>query len=89
MHSSLEEILCWLKKVVQGHFNCYWVPGNAKHLASFKDEVVRRLLKTLRRRSQRSKLRWDKFGPFINKVLPSPRVLHEYPEARFRAKYSR
>jgi RNA-directed DNA polymerase len=89
MHSSLEEILCWLKKVIQGHFNYYAVPGNAKQLASFKYEVIRRLMKILRRRSQRSKLRWDRFGPFINKVLPSPRVLHEYPEARFRAKYSR
>ncbi len=89
MHASQEVIVRWLKQAIQGHFNYYAVPGNTDQLARFKDEVVRRRLKTRRRRSQRSKLRWDKFGPFINKVLPRPKVLHNYPEARFRAKYSR
>ena len=89
MHSPKGETLCWLKKVIQGHFNYYGVPGNINQLVRFKQEIVTRFLKTLRRRSQRSKLTWDKFGPMTDKFLPTPRVLHGYPEARFRAKYSR
>ncbi|NRA89622.1 MAG: group II intron reverse transcriptase/maturase [Simkaniaceae bacterium] len=89
MHSPVKEMLSWLRSVLLGHFNYYGVPGNINQLASFRDEIVKRLLKTLRRRSQRSKLTWDKFAPLTNAFLPRPKVVHEYPEARFRAKYSR
>lgn len=89
MHAPIIETLRWLKLVIQGHFNYYGVPGNTNQLAHFRDELVRRVIKLLRRRSQRSKIRWDTFGPVINGFLPRPRVMHPYPERRFNAKYSR
>ena len=89
MHAPVVDSLQWLKRVLQGHYNYFGVPGNIDQLGLFKDELVRRFLKMLRRRSQRSKLVWVTFGPYVNRILPSPRVVHLYPEYRFRAKYSR
>ena len=64
-------------------------PRNVQQLGRFKDELVRRFLKLLRRRSQRSKILWKSFGPLINRVLPNPKVVHLYPEQRFHARSSR
>ena len=89
LHAPVGDTLKWLKSVIQGHYNYYGVPGNIKRLDTFKSEIVRGLLKMLRRRSQKSKLVWKTFGPFINRTLPKPHIVHAYPGARFDAKYSR
>jgi len=89
MHTSVKVTVQWLKLVIQGHFNYFGVPGNTDQLAFFKDELVKRFFKMLRRRSQRSKIKWNTFGPLMNRLLPSPRAVHPYPERRFRAKHSR
>lgn len=39
--------------------------------------------------SQRHRLVWGKFGPWMCKRLPNMRIVHPYPEMRFRAKYSK
>lgn len=89
MHDSIPTTLKWLSSVLSGHMNYYSVPGNTRSIALFHYEVVRRWLKMLRRRSQRKKLVWEKFGPWARHYLPKPRVLHPYPEMRFQARYSK
>lgn len=89
MHEPVGEILKWLQSVVRGHLNYYAVPGNSRRLSLFHYEVVRRWFKVLRRRSQRHKIIWEKFGPWARDRLPKVRIVHPYPEERFSAKHSR
>ena len=53
MHEPVPEQGRWLAAVVRGHMAYYAVPGNARAVAAFRDQVARQWLKTLRRRSQK------------------------------------
>jgi hypothetical protein len=68
-------------------FQYFAVPGNIPVLDRFRDEVTRFWHQSLRRRSQRHRLAWDRFGPLVDRYLPSPRVLHPRPNDRSSAKY--
>jgi RNA-directed DNA polymerase len=88
-HEPVAETGGWLGSVVQGYFNYHAVPGNFRALRMFHREVARAWLEALRRRSQRSKLRWDQFQTLIDRFLPRPRIRHPYPEVRFAATHPR
>ena len=79
----------WLKKVVQGHINYYGVPFNGKVVSGFVYKVDRLWIKSLRGRSQRQAMDWMRFKKLISRWISSPKVVHPYPEQRFRAKYLR
>src|SRR5690554_4324770 len=64
LHQPVAMTLVWLQQVIRGHLNYYGVPGNGRQLNQFHNEVVKRWLKMLRRRSQRHTIRWEKFGPW-------------------------
>ena len=89
MHDPIGLTLKWLRSVLTGHMNYYSVPGNSQSISLFHNEVVKRWFKMLRRRSQRFVITWERFGPRIRQLLPKVRVIHPYPEMRFRAKYSK
>ncbi len=89
MHEALGKTLKWIRAVLLGHMNYYSVPGNVQQINLFHQEVVNRWLKMLRRRSQRHRIIWAKFGPWVRSYLPKVQVIHPYPEMRFRAKYSK
>lgn len=89
LHQPVAMTLVWLQQVIRGHLNYYGVPGNGRQLNQFHDEVVKRWLKMLRRRSQRHTIKWEKFGPWVRNHLPKVRIVQPYPEMRFRATYSR
>jgi group II intron reverse transcriptase/maturase len=88
-HERVAETGDWLRTVVQGYFNYHAVPGNFAALQTFRREVVRAWLATLRRRSQRHRLPWERFRSVIDRHLPLPRILHPEPGVRFDAKYPR
>ncbi|WP_201772724.1 group II intron reverse transcriptase/maturase [Endozoicomonas numazuensis] len=88
-HEAVPEQLEWLKRVIQGHMNYFAVPGNSRRINAFRTAVQRIWYKALKRRSQRSRLNWKKFGAFVNTVFPKVKVLHPWPEQRFGVKYSR
>ena len=88
-HDPIQQTGDWLKRVVQGYFNYHAVPDNLRRLYTFRGEVARRWLSSLRRRSQRSRRTWERFVPLINQHLPELKVLHPYPLTRFCAKYPR
>src|SRR5207244_4131871 len=58
----------------------YAVPGNYKVVSNFVEELKRLWLVALRRRSQKSRMTWDRFGPLANGWLPRIRIMHPYPE---------
>jgi group II intron reverse transcriptase/maturase len=87
LHQKPSETGQWLRRVVQGHINYYGVPFNSRSIVQFVDEVHRLWLKSLRRRSQRHKMDWNRFSRLIKYWIPKPKIVHLYPEQRFYAKY--
>jgi group II intron reverse transcriptase/maturase len=85
-HLSVPEQGRWLGAVVRGYFAYHAVPTNGRSLAVFQKEVERRWLFALRRRSQRSRLTWERMQRLSDRWIPSPKILHPWPEERFDAK---
>ena len=84
MHWAVPDVGRWLRSVVQGHMNYYGVPMNYRSLRRYYDGVVRHWHKTLCRRSQRGRIRWDRMYRLEKRWLPKPRIVHPYPWARLR-----
>jgi RNA-directed DNA polymerase len=89
MHRPIAEQGRWIRRVVQGYFNYHAIRGNSSRLTGFRKAVARLWLQALRRRSQRRRLNWARFGHYADHWIPSPRILHPPPAVRFDAKYSR
>ena len=89
MHDPVAQTGLWLKSVVQGHFNYYAVPGNTPSLSLFRHRVLVHWWHSIRRRSQRRPISWTRMLVLAERWLPTPRVLHPYPEARFAAHHPR
>jgi RNA-directed DNA polymerase len=87
MHARIGGTVRWLQQVVRGYFQYHAVPGNLKRMGAFRREVARIWYRTLRRRSQRSRLTWERFAAKLGCLLPTVQVLHPYPSIRFDAMY--
>ena len=85
MHQPIPEQGAWLASVLRGHFNYYAVPDNIEALRAFRERLIRHWLQTLRRRSQKSRMSWERMGLLADRWLPQPRILHPWPEQRFAA----
>ncbi len=64
------------------------IPGNWARLQAYRNDVLRMWFQTLRRRSQRSGLSWDRFREGLGSLLPPVQILQPYPAVRFDAKYA-
>ena len=87
LHMPPRQTLAWLVRVLRGHANYYSVPGNIVRVSEFRQQLVKRWYKLLRRRSQRTSVNWSWFGPWVTSNLPKVRVVHPFPEERFYAKH--
>jgi group II intron reverse transcriptase/maturase len=87
-HDPLGNTGRWLARVVRGWFGYYAVPRNFPCLDQFHTAVKKLWLRQLQRRSQRGRSRWtwSRMHWLSRKHLPSPRILHPYPESRFHAR---
>jgi group II intron reverse transcriptase/maturase len=85
-HLSIPEQGCWLASVLTGHYRYYAVPDNIRALQAFREAVIRLWLKALRRRSQRSRMTWERMARIADRWLPQPRIQHPWPTTRFDAK---
>ncbi len=85
-HLPIPEQGRWLARVLQGHYNYYAVPNNGKALAAFRYKVVWHWWRALRRRSQRSRTTWERMRRLAARWLPTPRIQHPWPTARFDAR---
>jgi group II intron reverse transcriptase/maturase len=89
-HADLVETGNWLRSVFRGWCQYYAVPGNYPRLQQFRDALMDIWLRTLRRRSQRGRrLTWDKFSKLCRRWLPTPKILHPYPNVRFASHHPR
>ena len=83
LHQPVPQVGQWLRAVVAGHNRYYGVPTNLQSLYSFRFNVGRLWYCSLRRRSQRKRLNWERMRRLLNLWLPWPRVHHPYPLRRF------
>lgn len=73
----------WLRSVVRGYFQYHGIPGNLAALNTVRREINRMWLRTLRRRSQRHDMAWQRFNGWVRRWIPSCRIVHPYPNQRF------
>ena len=88
MHESPTATGKWLGQVVRGYFQYHAIPGNWARLKAYRNDVLRMWLQTLRRRSQRSRLSWERFREGLGSLLPPVQILQPYPTERFDAKHT-
>jgi group II intron reverse transcriptase/maturase len=84
-HLPVPEQGQWLGSVVRGHLAYYAVPTNSDAIIAFRTQAIRHWCRALRRRSQRSRLDWQRMTRLADRWLPPARVKHPYPDARFNA----
>jgi len=64
-----------LKSRLRGHFNYFGVNGNSRSLNTLARATERVWLKTLRRRSNRTRLTWERYARFLRRYrLPAPQI---------------
>ena len=88
-HEPIQKLGEWLGGVVRGWLNYHAIPGNTFRIEFFCDTAVRHWFRALKRRGQKCKLTWERFGPLALRWIPRARLKHPYPSTRFHAKYAR
>src|SRR5713226_4338791 len=89
MHQPIPVQGKWLRQVVTGYFNYHAVPTNGPALAAYRFFVTELWQRTLRRRSQRDRMTWERITRLANDWLPQPHILHPWPSARFAVTHPR
>jgi RNA-directed DNA polymerase len=89
MHQLIPDQGTWLRQVVRGYFNYHAVPTNGRALVAFRDEIAHRWWQALRRRSQRGALSAAQMKQLVDCWLPTPRIVHPWPNQRFAVKHPR
>lgn len=89
MHRPIPEQGRWLKAVVTGFFAYHAVPTNMRALGAFRHHVTDLWRRTLRRRSQKDRMTWERMRRIADAWLPPPRILHPWPNQRFAVNHPR
>ncbi|QCO00030.1 group II intron reverse transcriptase/maturase (plasmid) [Azospirillum argentinense] len=79
----------WLAQVVSGFFAYHAVPTNFDALGLFRRCVTVLWKQSPQRRSQRADLTWGRIRRLADDWLPTPKILHPWPNVRFAVKHSR
>jgi RNA-directed DNA polymerase len=63
--------------------------GQWSSLNRFRGQIQRYWRQTLRRRSQKARVAWNRLERLFNRWLPLPKLVHPYPGVRFAARHPR
>jgi len=85
-HLPVPEQGRWLAAVVRGHLAYYAVPGNSPAVNAFRTQATWHWYRALRRRSQRTRLNWERMNRLATRWLPPVRITHPWPSVRFDAR---
>jgi group II intron reverse transcriptase/maturase len=85
MHLPIPDVGAYLRSVVGGHVRYYGVPRNGRAISSFRGAVIRLWWRVLKRRSQRSRLSWERMKRLCSRWLPPAHICQPYPYARVAA----
>ena len=88
-HEPIPEQGRWLAQVVRGYFAYHAVPTNFRCLSAFRYHLGSIWLRALRARSQKDRMTWVHLQNLMTDFVPSPRILHPWPETRFLVKHPR
>ena len=89
MHQPMPEHGRWLRQVVADFFAYHAVPTNSAALETFHHYVTIQWRRSLRRRSQKDRMTWERMSKLADDWLPKPRVLHPWPNVRFAVRHPR
>ena len=89
LHQRIAEQGKWLKSVVAGYLAYHAVPTNARGISAFRYHVIQMWLKSLRRRSQRHNMPWERMNRIIDAWIPPAVIGHPWPNQRFDVKHPR
>jgi group II intron reverse transcriptase/maturase len=89
MHQPIPEQGQWLRQVVSGFFAYHAVPTNRRAIAAFRLHIVTLWRRSLKRRSQRDQMSWQRIDKLAEDFLPPARILHPWPDVRFAVKHPR
>jgi RNA-directed DNA polymerase len=89
MHQPIPEQGKWLRQVVTGFFAYHAVPTNSRALSAFRHHVTDLWRRSLKRRSQKDRMTWDRIKKLADDFIPQARILHPWPHARFAVKHPR
>ena len=79
MHDPIAKTGAWVNGVLKGHMNYFAVSGNDPSLWWSFTQVKWHWLRSLRRRSQRAHLNWERYIRLVDRFLPPIRILHPLP----------
>jgi hypothetical protein len=82
LHAPIPLVGRWLRSVLRGYYNYYGVPTNTRAMNAFRFQVCRFWSRSLWRRSQKTRITWERMGRLVRRWLPYPKVQHPYPEQR-------
>jgi hypothetical protein len=85
LHDPVAATGTWLNLLLKGHLNYFAVSGNSPSLWWFFNEVRWLWLRSLRRRSQKAFLNWEKFIRLTGRFFPPVKIVHALPLHRFDA----
>src|SRR6516164_918873 len=88
-HHSIPEQGNWLRLVVTGFFAYHAVPTNIWALGTFRFWIIDLWRRSLRRRSQKDRMTWQRITKLVDDFLPRARIRHPWPEERFAVKHPR
>ncbi len=84
-HHAVNGQYRWLTSVLKGHYRYYGVPSNIRALAQFRQAVRTMWHRSLQRRSQRARWKKADYEAFDARFpLPPPRIVHPWPDTRFK-----
>ena len=89
LHQPIAEQGKWLKSVVAGYLAYHAVPTNARGISAFRYHVAQMWLKSLRRRSQRQNMLWERMNRIIDAWIPPAVIRHPWNNQRFDVKHPR
>jgi len=82
LNRPVKETGQWLRSVLNGYYRYHAVPRNLPAMISFYRRVGQTWHRMLERRSHKGRIDWRRMYRLMNRHLPSPRVMHPYPEHR-------
>lgn len=78
LQAPIPEVGQWLRSVLLGHMRCYRVPMNAPALHRFRFQLIWFSWRSLKRRSQKSRVTWERMKRYAQRWLPPARICHSY-----------
>jgi RNA-directed DNA polymerase len=83
MHEPVPKQGAYLRSVLIGYMRYYAVPMNNRSMSAFRHSIQWLWWKTLKRRSQKHNVTWQRMRRFSDTWFPPVRVYHPYPLVRF------